>query len=149
MLDRLQADLKAAMLSRDTARTSTLRMALAAYRNEAIALGLGPQGVLSEVEVLALLKRLVKQREESIEQYLKGGAPDRAEQERAEVAILKTYLPPMLEGADLEAAVRNAIASCGAQSKKDLGLVMKTLQASHGGTYDGKAASQIAQSLLA
>lgn len=149
MLDRLQADLKTAMLAKDTLRTAALRTTLAAYRNETIALGRGPQGVLSDAEALALLKRLIKQREESIEQFLKGGAADRAAHERAEVKLLKAYLPPMLEGPALEAAIRHAIATSGAQSKKDLGLVMKALQAAHGGAFDGKTASQIAQTLLA
>lgn len=148
MLDRLQADLKAAMLARDAARTGTLRMALAAYRNEAVAKGLGPQGTLAEADALALVKRLLKQREESIEQFLKGGAPDRAALEEAEAAILKGYLPRMLEGAELEAAVRAAIAAAGAQSRKDMGQVMKALQAAHGGAFDGKAASTLVQTLL-
>ena len=148
MLDRLQADLKAAMLAKDANRTGVLRMALAAYRNEAVAKGLSPQGVLGEAEALAVFKRLVKSREDSVEQFTKVGQPERAAAEQAEIEILKAYLPAMLDGAQLEAAVREAIAESGAQSKKDMGLVMKALQARHGGSYDGKAASQIVQSLL-
>lgn len=148
MLDRLQADLKAAMLARDAARTGTLRMALAAYKNEAVAKNLGPQGVLAEADALAVVKRLVKQREDSAEQFLKGGAPDRAAQEQAEIEVLKAYLPAMLEGPALEAAVRAAITEAGAQSKKDMGAVMKALQARHAGAFDGKAASQLVQALL-
>lgn len=148
MLDRLQADLKASMLAKDSARTGVLRMALAAYKNEAIAKGLGPQGRLSEADSIAVFKRLVKSREDSVEQYAKAGHPDRAAAEQSEIAILKPYLPAMLEGAQLEEAVRQAIASTGASSKKDLGLVMKSLQASAGGAFDGKAASQLIGSLL-
>lgn len=148
MLDRLQADLKASMLARDAARTGTLRMALAAYKNEAVAKNLGPQGVLAEADALAVMKRLVKQREDSAEQFLKGGAPDRAAQEQAEIEVLKAYLPAMLEGPALEAAVRSAITEAGAQSKKDMGAVMKALQAKHSGAFDGKAASQMVQALL-
>ena len=148
MLDRLQADLKSAMLAKDAERTGVLRMALTAYRNEAVAKGLSPQGVLSEAEAIAVFKRLVKSREDSVEQFTKVGRPERAATEQAEIEILKAYLPAMLEGARLEEAVRAAIQECGAQSKKDMGLVMKALQARHGASYDGKAASQLVQSLL-
>ncbi len=148
MLDRLQADLKTSMLARDAARTQVLRMALAAYKNEAVAKGLGPQGVLVEVDALAVFKRLVKSREDSVAQFEKVGQVDRAAQERAEIELLKPYLPAMLEGQALEGAVRAAIALSGATARKDLGLVMKALQAAHGGTIDGKAASALVQSLL-
>jgi uncharacterized protein YqeY len=148
MLDRLQADLKAAMLTRDAFRTQVFRMALTAYRNEAVAKGLSPQGVLSEADTIAVFKRLVKSREDSVEQYAKAGQPDRAAQEQAEITILKEYLPAMLEGGQLEEAVREAIKGAGATSKKDMGKVMKELQARHGSSYDGKIASQLVQSLL-
>jgi len=148
MLDRLQSELKASMLARDTARTGVLRMALAAYKNEAVAKGLGPQGVLAEAEALAVFKRLVKSREDSVQQFTAAGFPDRAALEQAEIEVLKGFLPAMLEGPQLEAAVRAAIQEAGAHSRKDMGAVMKTLQASHGGAYDGKAASQLVQSLL-
>nr|WP_320131262.1 GatB/YqeY domain-containing protein [uncultured Holophaga sp.] len=148
MLERLQADLKTSMLAKDTLRTQVLRMALAAYKNEAVAKGLSPQGVLSEPDALAVVKRLVKSREDSVEQFLKAGQVERAESEKAEIALLMPYMPTMLEGAELEAAVKTAIAECGASTKKDMGLVMKALQAAHGGAYDGKSASQLVQSLL-
>lgn len=148
MLDRLQADLKTAMLAKDAGRTGVLRMALAAYRNEAVAKGLSPQGVLGEAEAIAVFKRLVKSREDSVEQFTKVGHADRAAAEQAEIEILKAYLPAMLEGARLEEAVRAAITESGAQSKKDMGLVMKALQARHGSAYDGRTASQLVQSLL-
>jgi hypothetical protein len=148
MLDRIQADLKSSMLAKDAPRTQALRMLLAGYKNEAIAKNLGPQGLLAEADAVAMVKRLVSQREDSIEQFTKGGALDWAASERAEMEILKAYLPAMLEGVQLEEAVRTAIAETGAQAKKDMGMVMKALQAKHGGAYDGKAASQIVQSLL-
>ncbi|WP_243314982.1 GatB/YqeY domain-containing protein [Geothrix paludis] len=148
MLNRLQADLKTAMLARDAARTQVLRMALAAYKNEAVAKGLGPQGTLAEADALAVLKRLVKSREDSIAQFEKVGQAERAAQERAEIELLNPYLPAMLEGPALEAAVKAAIAETGAATKKDMGLVMKAMQAAHGGAFDGKAASALVQSLL-
>jgi len=148
MLDRIQADLKASMLAKDALRTQTLRMALTAYRNEAVAKGLSPQGVLSEADAVTVIKRLVKSREDSVEQFTKAGQAERAAAEQAEIALLKPYLPAMLEGAALEDAVKAAIQSSGAASKKDMGLVMKALQAAHGQSFDGKAASALVQSLL-
>jgi uncharacterized protein YqeY len=148
MLDRIQADLKTAMLAKDALRTQVLRMTLAAYKNEAVAKGLGPQGALPDADAVTVVKRLVKSREDSVEQYRKAGMADRVESETAEIDILKAYLPAMLEGVQLENAVREAIAKSGAASKKDMGLVMKALQAAHGANYDGKAASSLVQSLL-
>jgi uncharacterized protein YqeY len=123
-------------------------MALAAYKNEAVAKNLGPQGVLADGDALTVLKRLVKSREDSVQQFAAAGYADRAASEQAEIAVLKEFLPAMLEGAALEEAVRAAIAETGAQGKKDMGGVMKALQARHGGAYDGKAASQLVTSLL-
>jgi len=148
MLTRLQADLKTAMLAKDAPRTQLLRMALAAYKNEAVAKGLGPQGILTEADALAVLKRLVKSREDSVAQFEKVGQRERADQERSEIDMLKPYLPAMLEGEALEAAVKAAIAQSGAATKKEMGLVMKALQAAHGTAYDGKVASSLVQSLL-
>lgn len=148
MLEKLTADLKTSMLAKDAPRTGVLRMALAAYKNEAVAKGLGPQGNLPEADSIALFKRLVKSREDSIEQFTKAGYADRAASEQAEIVVLKAYLPAMLEGVQLETAVREAIRETGASSKKDMGLVMKALTAQHGGAFDGKAASALVQSLL-
>jgi len=148
MLDRIQGALKSSMLAKDAPRTQVLRSLLAAYRNEAVAKGLGPQGTLADGEALAVVKRQVKSRDESIEQYAKAGFEDRAASERAEIVILKEFLPAMLEGAALEAAVKSAVEATGASTKRDIGLVMKQLQAQHGGAYDGKAANQILQTLL-
>ena len=148
MLDRLQSELKTSMLARNAPRTQVLRMALAAYKNEAVAKGLSPQGRLADMDAVAVFKRLVKSREDSVEQFSKAGQAERAAQERAEIAILQEFLPAMLEGVQLEAAVREAIASTGAAAKKDMGKVMKELQARHGASYDGKVASQLVQSLL-
>jgi hypothetical protein len=148
MLNRLQTELKASMLAKDTARTMVLRMALTAYKNECVTKGLGPQGTLKDEDAVAVVKRLVKSREDSVEQFTKGGAPDRAAVEQAEIAVLKEFLPAMLEGVQLENAVREAIQASGATSRKDMGAVMKALQARHGASFDGKTASQLVQSQL-
>ncbi|MDP2875538.1 MAG: GatB/YqeY domain-containing protein, partial [Holophaga sp.] len=117
MLERLQADLKAAMLAKNGVLTSVLRSALSAYRNEAVAKGLSPQGILNEAEAIAVFKRLVKSREDSVEQFTKVGQSERAATEQTEIEILKAYLPAMLEGVQLEAAIKAVIAETGAQTK--------------------------------
>ena len=94
------------------------------------------------------LAAVCSRREESAEQFLKGGSPERAAQERAEITVLQAYLPAMLEGVQLEAAVREAIADAGATSKKDIGAVMKQMQARHAGRFDGRSANQLIQTLL-
>jgi len=137
------------MMARDAARTAVLRMALAAYKNEAVAKGLGPQGTLAEPDALAVMKRLVKSREDSVAQFTQAGYADRAAVEAAEILVIKEFLPSMLEGAALEEAVREAIRETGAQTRKDMGGVMKALQARHGAAFDGKSASQLVNSLLA
>ena len=148
MPTHLMADRKTAMLAEERSRTQVLRMALAAYKNEAIAKGLGPQGTI-EADALAVFKRLVKSREDSVAQFLEGGSdgPGRPGADRRSKTP-KPYLPAMIEGPALEAAVKAAIAQTGATAKKDLGLVMKALQAAHGGAIDGKAASALVQGLL-
>jgi uncharacterized protein YqeY len=88
MIERLQTDLKNSMLAKDSARTLVLRSAVAAYRNEAVAKGLGPQGILTDADALTVLKRLVKSREDSVEQFSKGGREDKADVERAEIDVL-------------------------------------------------------------
>ena len=148
MLDRLQSELKTSMLAKNAPRTQVLRMALAAYKNEAVAKGLGPQGHLPEADAVAVFKRLIKSREDSIEQFSRAGYAERAAQEQEEIAVLKDFLPAMLEGVQLEAAVREAIADAGATSKKDIGAVMKQMQARHAGRFDGRSANQLIQTLL-
>src|SRR5205085_8913440 len=115
-------------------RTSTLRMLQAALKNEQINVG----HELSDEEALTIIRKAVKQRLDSIEQYTKGNRPELAAKEQSEMEILKTYLPPELSDAELESGLREIIASTGAQSKKDLGKVMKEANARFKGRVDGR-----------
>jgi len=139
--ERLGRDLTAAMKARDAARTSTLRMARAALKNREIE----KQGTLEEAEVARVLQVLVKQREDSAEQYDKGGRPELAEKERAEIAILKAYLPAEVSDQEVEAAVEQAISETGAASMKEMGKVMKAALAglaASGKTVDGRRVNE-------
>jgi len=142
--DQVRADLTESMKARSAERTSVLRMLQAAIKNEQI----NVQHELADEEVLTVIRKAVKQRQDSIEQYTKGNRPDLAAKEASELEILKTYMPPELGDDEIEAGVREIIASTGAQSKKDMGKVMKEATARYKGRADGKKIQEIVQRLL-
>jgi uncharacterized protein len=144
MQDRLEADLKTALKAGDKRRVSTLRLLLAALKNERIQ----AQRALTGEEVEAAIRRAIKQRREAIEQYERGGRKDLVESESEELAILQGYLPQGLTEAEVEQAVRDVMAEKGFTSVKDVGLLMKELMARHRGRLDGKLAQEIARRLL-
>jgi uncharacterized protein YqeY len=137
-------DLKAAMKGGDKTRVATLRLLIAALKNERIQAG----RELTADEIEAAVRRAVKQRKDSIEQYAKGGRQDLVDAEKAELAVLEGYLPKGLSESDLEAAIRNIVAEKGFSSAKDVGLVMKELMARHKGRVDGKRAQEMARQIL-
>lgn len=142
--EQIRADLTNAMKARDAERTSNLRMLQASIQNEKINLG----HELTDEEVLIVVRKAVKQRQDSVEQYTKGNRPDLAAKESAEMAMLREYLPPELSDEELESGVREIIASTGAQSKKDMGKVMKEATARYKGRADGKKLQEIVLRLL-
>ncbi len=144
LTEQIRADLTASMKARDADRTSTLRMLQAALKNEQINIG----HELSDEEALSVIRKAVKQRQDSIEQYTKGNRPELAAKEAAEMAMLKEYLPPELSDEELESGVREIVASTGAQSKKDMGKVMKEATARYKGRADGKKIQEIVSRLL-
>ena len=141
---RFEEDLKAAMKSGDKRRVGTLRLVLAGLKNERIQAG----RELTAEEVEAALRRAVKQRKDSIEQYGKGGRQDLVTAETEELAIIEGYLPKGLTDAEIEQELKAVIAEKGLSSSKDVGLVMKELMARHKGRVDGKKAQEIARRLL-
>jgi uncharacterized protein len=141
---RIEEDLKASMKSGDKRRVATLRLLLAALKNEKIQ----AQRDLTSEEVEAVLRRAVKQRRDSIEQYARGGRQDLVDAETAELAIIEEYLPKGLSDAEIEAELRTIISEKGFASGKDVGLAMKEVMARHRGRVDGKKAQEIARRLL-
>jgi uncharacterized protein len=137
-------DLKAAMKAGDKTKVATLRLLIAALKNERIQAARD----LTGEEVEAAVRRAVKQRKDSIEQYQKGGRQDLVDAETAELSVLETYLPKGLSEADLEAAVRAIVTEKGFTSAKDVGLLMKELMARHRGRVDGKRAQEMARQIL-
>lgn len=137
---QIQDDMKSAMRAGETLRRDTLRMLIAALKNERIDKGAD----LDEDSVLAVVRRGVKSRKDSAQQYRDAGRDELAEQEEAEIAVLEGYLPQMLDEAATIAAVEAAIAETGASEKCDLGKVMKAVMAAHKGLVDGKLVNRLA-----
>jgi uncharacterized protein YqeY len=141
---RIEQDLKTAMKAGEKRRVATLRLLLANLKNERIQV----QQELTAEDVEAAIRRAVKQRKDSIEQYGKGGRQDLVDAETEELAILEGYLPKGMSDAEIEDALRAVIAEKGLSSSKDVGLAMKELMARHKGRVDGKQAQTIARRLL-
>jgi len=144
LTEQVRADLTESMKARNAERTSTLRMLQAALKNEQINL----KRELTDEEAMSTIRKSVKQRLDSIEQYTKGNRPDLAAKEQAEMEILKSYLPAELTDTELESGLREVIASTGAQSKKDLGKVMKEATAKYKGRAEGRKIQEIVSRLL-
>ncbi len=144
LTETIRAELTAAMKARDAERLSTLRMLQSAFKYQQIESG----HELSDEEALTVIRKAVKQRLDSIEQYTKGNRPELAEKERREMELLKTWLPPELSDEEIEAGIREIVASTGAQSKKDMGKVMKEASARYKGRVDGKKIQEIVSRLL-
>ncbi|HJQ38856.1 MAG TPA: GatB/YqeY domain-containing protein [Thermoanaerobaculia bacterium] len=142
--EQIRTDLTAAMKAQEKDRLSTLRMLQSAIKNEQINIG----HPLSDEEAMSVIRKAVKQRQDSIEQYTKGNRPELAEKERVEMELLKAYLPPELSEVEIENGVREIIASTGAQSKKDMGKVMKEATAKYKGRVDGKKIQELVSRLL-
>ncbi|WP_431268710.1 GatB/YqeY domain-containing protein [Dankookia sp. P2] len=137
---RFTAALKTAMLARDAATTSTLRMITAKLKDTDIAAR--PSGVTAvpEEQIVAMLRGMAKSRRESVELYRQGGREELAAKEEAEIAVIESFLPQQMDAAATEAAIREAIAESGAASIKEMGKVMAVLRAKHAATMDlGKA----------
>src|SRR5881227_2803196 len=144
LTEQVRADLTESMKARTAERTSTLRMLQAALKNEQINVG----HELSDEEAMGVIRKGIKQRQDSVEQFTKGNRPELAAKEQAEIETLKTYMPPELTDTELESGLREIVASTGAQSKKDMGKVMKEATARYKGRVDGKKIQEIVAKLL-
>ena len=142
--ERIVKDMTAAMKERDAARTSTLRMVKAALQNREIEKG----GELTDEETTKSLQSLVKQRRDSVEQYERAGRKELAEKELAEIAVIDEYLPRAASREEIEQAVAAVISETGAASMKEMGAVMKAVQARLAGSADGRTVSEVVKSKL-
>ncbi len=143
--ETISGDMKEAMKAKDAAKLSALRMVQSAFKNREIELRPEP---INEDELQAILKKLVKQRKESIEQYTAANRQDLVDAETAELKLLETYLPAQMSREKVEEIVSKVIADLGAKSPKEMGAVIKEVIARSGGAADNKIISEIAKARL-
>lgn len=144
--EQIVSDLTTSMKAQDASRTSTLRMIKAAMMNREIEKG----GELDDEEMTKLLRSMVKQRRDSVEQFEKGGRQELADKEQSEIETIEAYLPQAASREEIEEAVAAAMAETGAATIKDMGKVMKATQAALSGkNADGRMVSEIVKAKLA
>ena len=147
--EQLAHDLKEAMRAQDQIRKRTIRSVIAAIKEAETQLDSAGQRVtLEEQDILAILAKQAKQRQESTAEYRKGGREDLVAEEQAELIILEEYLPQQLSREEIEAEARHAIAEVGATGRQDMGKVMRLLMARLRGRADGKVVNQVVTELL-
>ncbi len=144
----IQNALKEAMKSKNVLETNAIRMIIAGQKEKDVdARGKGKEKA-EDAELLAMMQTMIKQRRESIEMFIKGGRPELAEKEEAEIKIIERFLPKQLNQQEVENAVKAAIEKTGAESMKDMGKVMGILRAEYAGQMDFGAVSSLIKSLL-
>jgi uncharacterized protein len=143
--EQISGDIKTAMKARESDKLNALRLVQSAFKNREIELRPNP---MSEDECILVLKKLVKQRKESVETYTTAGRKDLADAEAKEMALLETYLPAQMGRDQIEKIVVEAMAETGAKTVKEMGIVMKAAQAKAGGAADNKILSEIIKSKL-
>ena len=143
--ERLQQEIKSAMLAKDQDRLSALRMLKSAVGYTQIE---KKTETLSESDFVAVVQKEVKKRRDSIEQFEKGGRPELAEKERKEISVLEQFLPKALSPEELEQLVKTTIQEVGATTKKEMGPVIKAVQAKAAGRAEGKTISALVGKLL-
>jgi uncharacterized protein len=144
---RVDSDLKDGMRAQDAMKVGVLRMLKSALKYSAIEKG-GAEAELDDAETVQVIRKQVKQRQDSIESFEKGGRAELVEKEKKELSILNEYLPQAMSADDLGKIVREAIAEVGATSKAQMGAVMKAVQTKVAGRADGKTLSQEVQRQL-
>ena len=146
--DQINDAVKAAMKSQDRLRLSTLRLVNAAIKNADIEARGAGKDALADGDILGLLQKLIKQRQESIELYDKGGRAELAQQERGEIAIISGFLPQQLSEAEAKEAIAGVIREPGAAGMKDMGKVIAALKARYAGRMDFAKASALVKGML-
>ena len=146
--EQINDAVKAAMKSQDKLRLSTLRLVNAAIKNADIEARGAGRDALADADILGLLQKLIKQRQESVELYDKGGRAELAEQERGEIAIISGFLPQQLSDAEAKEAIAGVIRETGAAGMKDMGKVIAALKARYAGRMDFAKASALVKSML-
>ena len=147
--ERLTAEMKEAMKAGQKQKLSTVRMIQAALKDKDIEARGAGKGQASEDEILALLQKMIKQRNEAAGVYEQGGRPELAENERAEAKIIQTFLPQQMDEAEMRAAIQAVVAETGAAGPKDMGKVIGALRSRYAGRMDFAKASGLVKDVLA
>ncbi|MFA6608702.1 MAG: GatB/YqeY domain-containing protein [Candidatus Paceibacterota bacterium] len=148
MQEKIKAEIKPAMMAKDAVRLGTLRMLVAAFTNELVSQGRPPTDPLSDEDCMKVIKRLAKQRKDSIEQFIAGGRPELADDEKAELAIIEEFLPEQMSEEEIEKRVKASLDECAfnpAKKGEFIGKMMKEL----GETADGSTVKSIIDRLTA
>lgn len=143
--EKIMADIKSAMIAKDSVKLNTLRFLNSAIKNKEI--DSRPEPITPE-DIVGVIKKLVKQRKESIDQFTTAGRMDLADQESAELKVLEAYMPSQMTKEQIEVMVTDIIAATGAKTIKDMGTVMKEAQAKSAGNADGKILSEVIKAKL-
>ena len=146
--DEINEAVKTAMKSQEKLKLGTLRMVNSAIKNADIEARGAGKAALGDGDILGLLQKLIKQRQESIELYRKGGRQELVDQEEAEIAVIKHFLPQALSEADTKAAIAEVIAETGASGMKDMGKVIAALKERYAGRMDFAKASGLVKGML-
>lgn len=148
MHDKIQNQIKEALKAKDSVRLTTLRGVLSAFTNESVNLKRTPQDKLSDEEAVAVIRRLVKQRKDSIEQFTKGGRQDLADNESAELKVLEEFLPAQMSEEKIREIVIKKKAEMGEVDKTKMGIFMGAVMKEVAGQADGKIVKQIIEEIL-
>lgn len=146
--ETIKGSLKEAMMAKDTVRMTVIRGLMSAFTNELVALGRTPQDALTDDEVLAVIRRGVKQRKDAIEQFVAGGRDDLADSEKAELALLEVYLPAMMPREEIQKIAEAKKVELGIDDKSKSGMLMSTLMKELKGKADGADVKAVVEGLF-
>ncbi len=146
--EQIKQNIKEAMMAKDTVRLETMRGISASFTNDLVAKGKKPQEMLTDEEALAVITKLAKQRKDSIEQFKAGGREDLVAEEAAQLAILETYLPKMMDKVEVEAIARAKQTELGITDPTKKGMLMSTLMKDLKGKADGTVVKEVVDALF-
>lgn len=146
--ETIKGSLKEAMMAKDSVKMTVIRGLMSGFTNELVALGRTPQDALTDEEVLAVIRRGVKQRKDAIEQFVAGGREDLADSEKAELALLEVYLPAMMPREEIQKIAEAKKAELGIDDKSKSGMLMSTLMKELKGKADGADVKAVVEGLF-
>ncbi len=148
MQDTIKAQLKAAMMAKETTKVMTLRGVTAAFTNDLVARGITPTDPMTDEDCIRVIKKLIKQRKDSIEQFIAGGREDLADDEKAELAVLETLIPAQMTREEIVTFVQNKITEMGEIDKTKIGQITGSIIKAIGSNADGAMVKSVIDEIL-